>query len=423
MTVAHEFDTLPTHRTSMEKENRLHRLFARYPHQFWIMFFGMTMSTIGASMIWPFLMLYVSDTLHVPLATVGGLATLNAVVGVIAVFIGGPITDRLGRKGVMVFSLIANGLAYGAMSRASSLAGFAVLMSITGAFNPLYRVSADAMMADLVPPEKRADAYSLLRMSNNVGVAIGPAVGGVLATASYTIAFYCAAAGLVGYGLVMAFFSHETLPAETSRARPNVLGGYDRVVRDRRFMPFVGALTLTQMCASLIWMLMALYAKHSYGVPESLYGLIPTTNALMVVFFQVGVTQFTKKRPPLRMLALGALFYAAGVGSVALARGFPGFWISMVIMTVGELIVMPTSSVFVAALAPADMRGRYMSVYGLAQSAASGIAPVMGGALSDTFGPVTTWYGGLAVGLPAVAWFMILHHRSNKRTPASVQRE
>ena len=91
-------------------------------------------------------------------------------------------------------------------------------------------------------------------------------------------------------------------------------------------------------------------------------------------------------------------------------------------MTVGELIVMPTSSVFVAGLAPADMRGRYMSVYGLAQSAASGIAPVMGGALSDTFGPVSTWYGGLAVGLPAVAWFMILHHRAKKMMPTAVQR-
>jgi MFS family permease len=400
----------------MKAANRASQFFARYPRQFWLMFFGMTMSTIGASMIWPFLTLYVSDKLHVPLATVGGLATLNAVVGVVAVFIGGPITDRLGRKWVMVFSLAANGLAYGAMSQATSLAGFAVLMAVTGAFNPLYRVSADAMMADLVPPEKRADAYALLRMSNNVGVAIGPAVGGILATASYSIAFYCAAAGLAGYGLLMAFCGHETLPAGTSRARPNVFGGYDTVVRDGRFMSFVGAFTLTQMCPSLIWMLMAVYAKHSFGVPESLYGLIPTTNALMVVFLQVVVTKFTKNRPPLRMMALGAFFFALGVGSVALARGFTGFLVSMVIATVGELIVMPTSSVFVASLAPADMRGRYMSVFGLSMSAAQGIAPVMGGALSDNLGPVTTWYGGLAAGLPAVAWFLAMHRRAARGT-------
>ena len=177
-------------------------------------------------------------------------------------------------------------------------------------------------------------------------------------------------------------------------------------------MPFVGALTLTQMCATLMWVLMAVQAKQQYHVPENLYGLIPTTNALMVVFFQVAVTQVTKRHPPLKMLTVGALFYAAGVGSVSLARGFWGFWLSMVIMTIGELILMPTSSTYAAGLAPADMRGRYMSIYGLTWPAALGIAPVMGGYLGDTFGPVTTWYGGLVAGLLSIVWFTALHRRA-----------
>jgi MFS family permease len=392
--------------------NRLNNLASRYPQQFWLMFCGMFISTVGASMIWPFLMLYVSEKLQAPLTTVGGLVTLNAAIGVISsFFIGGPITDKVGRKGVMVFSLIANGLAYVAMSQASSLPAFAILMSVTGAVNPLYRVGGDAMMADLVPPEKRPDAYALLRLSNNVGVAIGPAVGGVLATASYSIAFYCAAAGMITYGLLLALFARETLPAEAAHARADAFGGYGKVVRDRRFMPFVGAMTLTQMCAALMWILMAVYAKKNYQVPENLYGLIPTTNALMVVLFQVAITQITKRHPPLKALTAGAVFYAVGVGSVALARGFWGFWMSMVIMTVGELILMPTSSTYAASLAPADMRGRYMSIYGLSWSAASGIAPVMGGFMSDTLGPVTTWYGGFVAGALSTAWFAALHRR------------
>lgn len=394
---------------------RLSGRLTRYPRQFWIMFFGMTVSTIGASMLWPFLMLYVSDTLHVSLATVGGLATLNAAVGVAAALVGGPLTDRLGRKWVMVLSLVANGAAYGFMSRAGTLVDFAILYAITGAFNPLYRLSGDAMMADLVPPQRRADAYALLRLSNNVGVAIGPSVGGILASASYATAFYFAAAGMTCYGLIMAIFSRETLARRPDATPVTMLGGYDTVVRDRRFMPFIGALTLTQVCATLMWMLMAVYAKHGFGVSERVYGLIPTTNALMVIFFQVIVTRFTKKRPPLRMLALGALFYAVGVGSVALAHGFTGFWISMVVMTVGELVLMPTSSAYAASCAPADMRGRYMSVYNLSWPVAAGIAPVAGGFLSDTLGPVTTWYGGMLAGLPAVAWFLLLGRRSAKK--------
>ena len=402
--------------------NRLNNLASRYPQQFWLMFCGMFISTVGASMIWPFLMLYVSEKLQAPLTTVGGLVALNAAVGVISLFfIGGPITDKVGRKGVMVFSLIANGLAYVAMSQASSLPAFAILMSVTGAVNPLYRVGGDAMMADLIPPEKRADAYALLRLSNNVGVAIGPAVGGVLATASYSIAFYCAAAGMITYGLLLALFARETLPAEAAHARADAFGGYGKVVRDRRFMPFVGAMTLTQMCAALMWILMAVYAKKNYQVPENLYGLIPTTNALMVVLFQVAITQITKRHPPLKALTVGAVFYAVGVGSVALARGFWGFWMSMVIMTVGELILMPTSSTYAANLAPADMRGRYMSIYGLSWSAALGIAPVMGGFMSDTLGPVTTWYGGFVAGALSTAWFAALHR--HPRSGGDFQKE
>ncbi len=391
--------------------NRLRNLASRYPQQFWLMFCGMFISTVGASMIWPFLMLYVSEKLQAPLTTVAALATLNATVGVISSFIGGPITDKVGRRGVMVFSLIANGSAYAVMSQANSLPAFAILMSITGAVNPLYRVGGDAMMADLIPPEKRPDAYALLRLSNNVGVAIGPAVGGVLATASYSIAFYCAAAGMITYGLLLALFAHETLPAVAAHSRADAFGGYDQVARDRRFMPFIGAMTLTQMCATLMWILMAVYAKKNYQVPENLYGLIPTTNALMVVFFQVAVTQVTKRQPPLKMLTVGALFYAVGVGSVSLASGFRGFWISMVVMTMGELILMPTSSTYAASLAPADMRGRYMSLYGLTWPVAAGIAPVMGGFMSDTFGPPTIWYGGFVAGLLSTVWFVMLHRR------------
>jgi MFS family permease len=400
--------------------NRLRNLVSRYPGQFWLMFCGMFISTVGASMIWPFLMLYVSDKLQVPLTAAAALATLNATVGVAASLVGGPITDKVGRKGVMVLSLIANGAAYAVMGQANSLSAFAILMSITGAVNPLYRVGGDAMMADLIPPEKRPDAYALLRLSNNVGVAIGPMVGGVLVTASYAIAFYCAAAGMITYGVLIALFARETLPAEAAGVRVDALGGYDKVARDRRFMPFVGAMILTQMCATLMWVLMAVYAKKSYQVPENLYGLVPMTNALMVVFFQVAVTQLTKRQPPLKMLTVGALFYALGVGSVALARGLGGFWISMVIMTMGELIVMPTSSTYAAGLAPADMRGRYMSLYGLTWPVAAGIAPIMGGFMSDTLGPATTWYGGFVAGMLATLWFAGLFLRArNGSGPAS----
>jgi MFS family permease len=177
---------------------------------------------------------------------------------------------------------------------------------------------------------------------------------------------------------------------------------------DWPFVTFALVSVLVQMCAVLMWVMMPVYANTSFGVPESQYGWIPTTNALMVVFLQVGVTQITKRHPPLLMAALGALFYGLGAGSVALSQGFGGFWLSMVVMTIGELAIVPTSSTYVANLAPADMRGRYMGIFGLTWGAASGLSPIVGGLLHDNFGPRATWYGGLATGLLCTLLFVIL---------------
>lgn len=401
----------------------MRRLFALdFPAQFWLMFLGMLISTVGSSMIWPFLMIYISGRLDLPLTFTALLLTLNATMGLISSFIAGPIIDRLGRKWVMVGSLLFNGLGFLLMSQAQTLGAFAAILALQGAVNPLFRVGSDAMMADLIPSEQRADAYSLMRLSNNLGVAIGPAVGGFLASASYNLAFFGAAGGLIFYGLLLAFRARETLPAfhavESAKER---FGGYGRVLTDKSFRSFVTAFLFTQLSAATMWVMLGVYAKTNFGLPESQYGLIPMTNALMVVTLQIPITQWTKRQNPLVMMALGAFFYAVGVGSVAFGAGFWSFWLSMVIMTVGELILMPTSSTFAANQAPAHMRGRYMSIYGLTWNVSQGIGPVTGGFLNDTFGPRSMWYGGGLTGLISTALFLVLARIRTK--PAVVEAE
>ena len=396
----------------------------QYPSQFWLLFWGMLISTIGSSMIWPFLMIYVSGKLDLPLTWVASLNTISAAMSLLFSFLAGPITDRVGRKWVMVISLFMNGLAYIALSQAHTYPVFALIMGVQGAFNPLYRVGGDAMMADLVPPEKRVDAYSLLRMSNNIGIALGPAIGGFVAAASYTIAFIVAAVGLIFYGLLLALRAHETLPARDA-SLPVVrerFGGYNRVLRDKRLVTFVLAYLPTSMAAATMWILLSVYSKQQFGMSESLYGFIPMTNALMVVTLQLLVTQWTKTRPILHMVALGAAFYAVGVASVALGGGFWGFWISMVVMTIGELIAVPTSSTYVANLAPTEMRGRYMSLYGLTWSIGSGVGGLFGGFLSDTISPTATWYGAGMIGMVSVIAYMLMARRENSLAkPSAVQ--
>jgi len=400
--------------------NNPFQLLKEYPKQIRLMFYGMLISTIGSSMIWPFLMIYVRQKVDMPLTQAASLMTINATAGIIAAMIAGPITDRIGRKWVMVFSLAGNGLVYFFMSGAHSYLAFAVLMTFSGSFNPLYRVGADAMLADLIPSEKRADAYALMRLSNNAGISLGPTIGGFISSVSFAITFFCAGTGMIIYSLLLAFFAYETLPkqVEWPQQAKMVLGGYTQVFRDRQFLSFVGAFILAQMCATMIWILMPVYANGIYNVPESQYGFIPTTNALMVVFLQVFITQITKRYRPLIVMMVGTFFYALGVGSVALGHSFLGFWVSIIIMTVGELILMPTASAYAASLAPLEMRGRYMGITGLTWSTAAGIAPILGGYLNDNIAPVATWYGGFVIGVIGIFWFFIISRRQPEVQPS-----
>jgi MFS family permease len=402
---------------------RLRTLYREYPSQFWLMVFGIFLSTAGASMIGPFLMIYASEKLGLPLSTVVTLITINAGTGLFSSFIAGTLADKIGRKGVMVISLFTNGVIYLFMMRANSYGAFAFLMFLTGLANPLYQVGADAMLADLIPQEKRTDAYAINRMMNNAGFAIGPAVGGFVAALSYDYAFYAAAAGMMTYSLLLFFLARETLTkAKESTAEKIPDGGYAQVFRDKGYLTFVFALSTGLIAPGMVWVLLAVYTKTNFGLPESQYGWIPTTNALMCVFVQYMVTFITRRYKPLPVAAVGMCIYAIGVGSVALMSGFWGFWFSMVILTLGELTVVPTATTFVANIAPPNLRGRYMSIYWLSWGISRGAAPLIGGWLNDLISPHAIWIGGLLIGLTSTLALALLARQQQKLPARDLQR-
>jgi len=378
-------------------------------------------------MIWPFLVIYASNKLNMPLSTVAALISINAGTGLIASLVAGTLADKIGRKAVMVFSLTVNGIAYLLLINAVTYLHFAGLMVMIGLSNPLYQVGADAMLADMIPSEKRTDAYAINRIANNAAFALGPAMGGFLATRSYNLAFYGAALGFITYSLLLFFQAKETLVITehhntTTPLTPNeVFKSYSRVFQDKPYMIFVALVSIGLIAPTLMWILMAVYAKTNYGVPEGLYGWIPTTNALMCVFVQYFVTRITRKHKTLPVVGVGMLIYALGAGSVALMTGFWGFWLSMVILTLGELTLVPTASKYVADIAPADLRGRYMSMHWLGWSLARTLSPIIGGFLNDNISPQAIWIGGLLIGLTSVSGIFLFNYISATQTAPQPQ--
>jgi MFS family permease len=397
-------------------KKRLHTLYAEYPPQFWLIAFGVLLSSAGSSLIWPFQLIYISKTLGLPISSVAALISISSATGLAASFLGGAIADRFGRKGIMFAAQAAHGLAYILMSQAKTYLGFAIPMTMMGAAMPFYAVGSDAMMADMIAPEKRTAGYAILRMINNAGIAIGPAVGGLIVAKSYSIAFYLAAAGMLSYGLLLLLLARETLQRNTKAnlQKKELFGGFERVLKDRGFVAFVAAVSLGMIAPLMMWTLLAVYMNKYFGVPEYLYSWLPITNALMCVFVQFPVTKFISRFDAKKAIALGMFTYAIGVGSVAIMTGFWGFWLSMIIMSMGELILVPVGSKYVADIAPEDLRGRYMSVYWLTWGISRSVAPVIGGALHDFIAPGAIWWGGLALGLTSTIVLFIMSIRSKK---------
>ena len=426
---------------------RLKFLYKEYPPQYWLMITGVIISTAGGSMIWPFLLIYASGKLGMPLSRVATLISINAGTGLLASLIAGTLADKIGRKVVMIFSLTVNGLAYFLLMRAGTYPQFVGLMMMIGLSNPLYQVGADAMLADMIPSEKRTDAYAINRIANNAAFALGPAVGGFLATRSYDLAFYAAGTGFLMYSLLLFFLARETLdsrggqkispelhlvssislqrliapfkprPIDTTQQIESLdtQAGYRRVFQDKNYITFVATTSLGLIAPTMLWILMPVYAKTNYGIPEALYGWIPTTNALMCVFVQYSVTRITRKQPTLPVLSAAMLIYALGAGSVALMSSFWGFWLSMVVLTFGELTLVPTASKYVADRAPSYLRGRYMSIYWLGWGLARTLSPMIGGFLNDNIAPRAIWAGGLFLGLASAVGLFLLSRNPAQR--------
>lgn len=362
-------------------------------------------------MVWPFLTIYTSEKLLLPMAAVTSLMTFNSVSGFVASIAAGSLVDYFGRKGIMVVGLFGSAVVYLGYIFAVDYWQFGLLMFASGMFGPLYRVGTDAILADMVPPEGRAQAYSLFRMGRNVGVALGPILGGLVLSRTYNIGFMIAAIAMASFGLIILLFLRETLQRQENAKRENLrdqLRVLSQALKNKVFVRMVGSFTLMEICATLMWVILAVYAKQNYGIQESRYSWIPTTNALMVIFLQVGITRITQKYPETKVMPVGAAFYPVAMILVAISGSFWGFLLAMVVMTFGELITAPTATAFVANLAPPDQRGRYLGFFGLAWYVALSVGPMSAGFLTDSISIQAPWYAGALIGVVSVAAFLSL---------------
>lgn len=394
--------------------------FSKYPRQFWILMTGTIVFTTGASLVWPFLSIYIQEKLDIPLRYSTLLISLRALSGVIAsFFFAGSFADRFGRRGLILIPLFGGGIYYLGMASADSLWKFALLMSFWGILDIFYPVGINAMIADIVPLEDRLEAYSILRVVYNTGYAVGPILGGIMAARSYNSIFIAAAAGYAFSFIFMLLFTNETLTAVKRGQNTDEKQDYSIsvVLKDRLYVLSVFLNGLIYITSSGVFNLLSFYAGQNFGIPENRISIVFTVNAVMCVTTQLAVIRMIRGRAPLRLMCISGFLYMVSVSAIAFVDHVWWYCICMAVMTVGELIMSPTMSDLAAQMAPPDARGRYMSLLSLARPFGQGIGPALLGYVNDKISPRMMWgSGAVFAGIAWVSFFVLDRKISQSHT-------
>jgi len=408
-----------------KQKQRISGVYNEYPRPFWTLVGVTFVDRLGGALLYPFFALYITIKFDVGMTQVGILFAVFSFSSFIGQMLGGALTDRMGRKSMLIFSLISTSFSSVLMGLVESFSAFLLLALFVGILTEGGGPARQAMVADLLPEQKRAQGFGLMRVAFNLSVTIGPIIGGFLARSSY---FYLFLADAL-ISTISAFIVWRAMPETKPASKPgtaeesmaSTFRGYGRVLRDTFFMLFLFAGILTGLVYMNFNTTLGVYLRDVQGVPELGYGLLLSLNAGMVVLFQFAITRRIERYAPMLVMASGAGLYAIGFGMYGFVSSIGLFVLAMVILTIGEMLIAPVSQALVASFAPEDMRGRYMAFFGFSWGIPYAVGPLAAGLILDNTNPQYLWWAAGFVGILATSMYLWLNRRVQAAAQPAVQ--
>jgi MFS family permease len=372
--------------------------YRRLPTAYWTLFVGTLINKAGGFVV-PFLALYI-------VARGGSEADAGLVVAlygggaILAGLTGGLLADRVGRRATMLLSLFGGAVTMLAVGFSHTLLTTGANTFLMGWVAEMYRPAVSAATADLVPVADRPCAYAHLYWANNLGFAIAPTVGGLVASMSYTALFVVDAVTMIGYGILVLARVPETRPDVAS---PGELGssgrsivGFGPALAD---LPFVGFVVLMLGLTLVMWQDRSALPLdlRRHGIHETAYGWLMCVNGVLVILFQPSITRMLSSSSRTAVLAGASLLFGIGYGLYGVVDSVSGYLLAIVLWTTGEIAIVPVAAAVVADLAPADQRGRYQGVYAMSFGIASCVGPLLGITVLHHGGGPTLWLGCFAL--------------------------
>lgn len=384
------------------------------PGPFWLLFSGTFINRIGY-LVEPFLAYYLTGVRGLSLATTGAVLAMSGAGSVVSQLVSGVLTDRIGRRAVLTFGMLANAAALLALGYSRGLPAIVAATLLFGMTIDLYRPASTALIADVVPPADRPRAYGLVFWAVNLGFSVAMVLGGALARSGFVWLFW-ADAGTCAVAGVMAWLwlprdrprrERAAVPRPASGTGPAVPASRPRRRRLARPAGFLGdPVMLAYLGLTLCFCFVYLQsyttlplAMRLQGLSPQEYGLAMAVNGILIVALQPWVSGWLGRHDHCIVLAAGFVVVGLGFGLTALAGSVLAYAATVAVWTLGEIITAGLGAAIVADLAPVSMRGRYSGAYGAIWATAFLLAP-LGGTRLLALGQAVLW---LTCGLLAAA--------------------
>lgn len=384
-----------------------------FPRKFWLVVGVSFIDHVGGTMLWPFFSLYITQKFNVGMTEAGVVLGLFSIAGLFGQMIGGALTDKFGRRKLIIFGLVFSALSTLTLGFVNSFAVLIPLAVGIGLLSDIAGPAHNAMIGDILPEHQRQEGFGIMRVVGNLAWIIGPTIGGFIAGKSYLMLFIIDAI----ISCVVAFLFYMLISETKPEAHPGVktesmfetFKGYGSVLKDYAFMAFLLASMLMGLVYQQMYNSLSVYLRDNHGIEPGGYGFLLTASAIVVILFQFSMTRLIKNKPPFKMMALGTLFYMIGFTMFGVVNVYWLFVAAVVVITIGEMIVVPTSQTLAMGFAPEEKRGRYMGMFGVTWSIPATIGPGAAGLILDNLNPDLLWYIGGVLCLVSVLAYYALH--------------
>jgi predicted MFS family arabinose efflux permease len=358
-------------------------------------------ATIASSSVYPFIGIWLIKDVHAGESSIGLAYLVGAVLAGGLSVTAGHLSDRAGRRPVMLLgaaiqALVPLGLLF-ARSRAGLALGLLVMLPVAPA---LWSAAAQSLVADLIPPERHADGYGSVRVVRNLGVAIGPPLGGILLAGGSWQHLWL---GALTVSAAAALISFRFIPRGGTSAPPETArrSSFATIVRDRPYALFMVSSVLATMTYAAIETLLPISATTSHHLAPAAYGFVALLDPLAITLFQIRLTRLAAPiRPSIKLAVamplMGMPFLFLSVdGSIATIAAIT------LVFVVGEMLWQPTTQAAAVSLAPDDLRGAYMGAFAGTTSIGFAVTPFLGLKVHEMYGDNAMWWCVAGVGILA----------------------